>query len=77
MQHPDLIMLMHESTQRAEAVKRATVRPHADRLGPISTARAVIGNALIALGTHIAPAPRRAPLTTAVPRLSVAGTTRT
>jgi hypothetical protein len=77
MQHPDLIMLMHESTQRADAVKQSTVRPHVDRLGPISTTRAVIGNALITLGTHIAPAPRRAPLSAAVPRLSVAGTTRT
>lgn len=76
MHHPDLIMLMHESMQRAEATRRLAHRPRRDPLGPLSTPRAVIGNALIALGTRIAPAPR-APLTPAMPRLPAPGTLRT
>jgi hypothetical protein len=64
MQHPDLVM-MYQQTQAALDRQQAA---HAHRLptpGPLSTARAIAGNALIALGTRIVPAPR--PIVTRIP----------
>ena len=62
MQHPDLTMMIHESMQRDDRRRAALPRVH-DQLGPISTVRALAGNALISLGSRITPAPRPRPLT--------------
>lgn len=56
-QHPDLVMMYHDMKTALDRQQAA----HTHRLptpGPLSTARAIAGNALIALGTRIAPAPR-------------------
>jgi hypothetical protein len=62
MQHPDLVMMIHESMVQEEQRKAALPHP-VDQPGPLSTLRAVTGNALIALGTRIAPASRRRSVT--------------
>lgn len=58
MQHPDLIIMIHEQMVAEESRKAALPRTRTQP-GGLSTVRAVTGNALIALGTRIAPAPRR------------------
>jgi hypothetical protein len=57
MQHPDLMIMIAES-KRIEQCRRPQLPP--DRHpSPLSTLRAHTGNALIALGTRIIPAPRQ------------------
>jgi hypothetical protein len=57
MQHPDLVMMYRDLQATIDRQQAAhTLRLPAP--GPLSTARAIAGNALIALGTRIAPAPR-------------------
>jgi hypothetical protein len=63
MQHPDLIIMIHEQKVAEESRKAALPRTRT-QLGPVSTVRAVTGNALIALGTRIAP--RQRPLTSTI-----------
>ena len=58
MQHPDLVIMIHEQMV-AEENRKAALPRTPSQLGPLSTVRAVTGNALIALGTRIAPASRR------------------
>ena len=75
MQHPDLTLMIHESMRRDQEQQNALPRVH-DQLGPISTVRALMGNALIGLGTRIKPMPRKRPPTT-IPVLPLATATRT
>ena len=56
-QHPDLVM-MYQSTKADLDRQRAARNPRVSAPGPLSTVRALAGNALIALGTRIAPPPR-------------------
>ena len=56
-QHPDLVM-MYQRTKADLDRQQAARHPHVPSPGPLSPLRAVAGNALIALGTRIAPAPR-------------------
>jgi hypothetical protein len=56
-QHPDLVM-MYQQTKTELDLQRAARNPRVPAPGPLSTIRALTGNALIALGTRIAPAPR-------------------
>lgn len=77
MQHPDLTMMIHESMRREQEEQAALPRVH-DELGPVSTVRALMGNALIGLGTRIKPVPRQRPTTTLhVLPLATASRTRT
>jgi hypothetical protein len=57
MQHPELVMMYQR--MQAEIDRHQTARnPRQPSSGPLSTVRAIAGDALIALGTRIAPAPR-------------------
>lgn len=56
-QHPDLVM-MYQDMQATLDRQRAAHTHQLPAPGPLSTARAIAGNALIALGTRIAPRPR-------------------
>jgi hypothetical protein len=69
MEHPDLRLMYLQAERQIEQQKRE----HARTLmapGPLSTIRALTGNALIALGTRIAPAPRALPTVPVRPRLA-------
>jgi hypothetical protein len=69
MQNPDLIILYHETQERLDRQQAAHTH-HVPAPGPLSTARAIAGNALIALGTRIAPASRPAITTPIRPTLA-------
>jgi hypothetical protein len=56
-QHPDLVM-MYQRTKADLDRQRAARNPRVATPGPLSTLRVIAGDALIALGTRIAPAPR-------------------
>jgi hypothetical protein len=68
--HPELVIMIHDSMRQEENMKASLPRTN-DQLGPISSVRAVTGNALIAIGTRIAPAPRRRTLTGPLPKAPV------
>ena len=58
-QHPDLVLMYRDYEETIDHQRAA----HNHRLpapGPLSTLRALMGNALIALGTRIAPTPHPA-----------------
>ncbi len=56
-QHPDLVMMYNQT--KAELDRQQAARnPRQPSQGPLSNLSGIAGNALIALGTRIAPAPR-------------------
>lgn len=57
MQHPELTMLIHDAMM-LDRRRQSVLETHQDIPGSLSTVRALVGNALIAIGTRIVPAPR-------------------
>ncbi len=56
-QHPELMMMIQRTQVEADHLQAAR-NPRQPSPGLLSTARALAGNSLIALGTRITPAPR-------------------
>lgn len=77
MEHPELAILIHKS--KLVSSKRSTsMRPQPWlAMHPITTLRAVAGNALVTVGTRIAPEPRPAGNRNTVGGISIAGSSDT